>query len=334
MPFEIIRADITTMKVDAIVNAAKSSLLGGGGVDGAIHKAAGPMLLEECMGLGGCKPGEAKLTAGHRLPSHYVIHTVGPVWHGGDQDEELILALCYKNSLNIATEHQLKSIAFPLISSGAYGYPKDRALRTAITVISDYVMHHEILVYLVVFDKESFMLSEKLFSSVQTFIEDHYVDLQEIHSQFRSYDVQKMSCDMVEYRIEAPSLPSPKKTRRLDDLMDELQETFSEHLIRLIDIKGLTDVETYKRANIDRRLFSKIRSDKEYKPSKVTVIAFAIALELNLDETMDLLRKAGFTISHSSKFDLIIEYFILEGNYHIYEINEALFAFDQQLLGV
>lgn len=334
MPFEIIRADITKVDVDAIVNSANSSLLGGGGVDGAIHKAAGPELLEECKGLGGCKTGQAKITKGYKLPAKYVIHTVGPVWSGGENSEEQFLTSCYKNALLLAKEYKLSSIAFPLISSGIYGYPKDQALKVAVSVISEFLMENDIMVYLVVFDRKAFVLSEKLFTSVKTYIDDNYIDENALRYRSRTNEMQLLS-EASDYIIEEICAPDVLKSERcLDDVLAELQETFSEHLLRMIDLKGKTDVETYKRANVDRKLFSKIRSDKNYKPSKPTVIAFAVALELSLDETKDLLLKAGFALSRSSKFDLIIEFFISEENYNVYEINEALFAFDQPLLGV
>jgi O-acetyl-ADP-ribose deacetylase (regulator of RNase III) len=337
MPLEIIRNDITKVHVDAIVNAANTSLLGGGGVDGAIHKDAGSQLLAECRALGGCDIGQAKITKGYKLPAKYIIHTVGPVWHGGNDNEEKLLADCYKNSLALAKKHNLESIAFPLISSGAFGYPKDRALKTAISIIGDFLLNNDMTVYLVVFDKAAFALSEKLFSSITQYIDDKYI---EEHPVDRSNRLEERHI-LKEYCIEEPMLspmpepvPAAKRKRSLDDVVKHMDETFSQMLLRLINEKGMTDAETYKKANIDRKLFSKIRNDINYKPSKPTAIAFAIALKLNLDETKDLLLKAGFALSHSSKFDIIIEYFIEDGNYNIFEINEALFAFDQSLLGV
>ena len=234
MPLQIVRNDITKMEVDAIVNAANSSLLGGGGVDGCIHRAAGPELLAECKTLGGCETGSAKITKGYRLPCKYVIHAVGPRWRDGKHGEREKLVSCYRTSLALAKEHGCETVAFPLISSGIYGYPKDQALKVAIDTISDFLLENDMTVYIVIFD---------------------------------------------------------------------------------------------------RKLFSKIRSDKLYKPSKPTALAFAIALELPLDETKEMLMKAGFALSHSNKFDIIIEYFIEHGNYNVFEINEALFAFDQSLLG-
>ena len=337
MPLEIIRNDITKVYVDAIVNAANSSLLGGGGVDGAIHRAAGPELLEECRALGGCNVGQAKITKGYKLPAKYIIHTVGPVWSSANNNEEKLLADCYKNSLALAKEHNLDSIAFPLISSGAFGYPKDKALKTAISVIGDFLLVNEMTVYLVVYDKAAFVLSEKLFSSIEQYIDDNYVE----EHPFNRRDRLEKRLEQNEYYLEESMLspmeaPEPIKIhkRSLDDVVKQMDKTFSQMLLGLIDEKGMTDAETYKKANIDRRLFSKIRNDITYKPSKPTVIAFAIALKLNMDETKDLLLKAGFALSNSSKFDIIIQYFIEEGNYNIFEINEALFVFDQSLLGV
>lgn len=325
MPFLLIRDDITKVQVDAIVNAANSTLLGGGGVDGAIHRAAGPKLLEECRTLGGCETGQAKITKGYNLPAKYVIHTVGPIWNGGHNNEEQLLIECYKNSLALAKENGVESIAFPLISSGAYRYPKAEALEVAISSIKEFLLHHDMTVYLVVYDAESFQLSEKLYSSIAQYIDENYVeDFPNIRESAPIFESEQIVYD------ETPPIQSK---RRLEDVINNMDETFSEMLLRLIDQKGMTDVETYKKANIDRKLFSKIRNNIDYQPSKQTAIAFAIALQLNLDETKDLLMKAGFALSRSSKFDIIIEYFIEQKNYNIFEINEALFAFEQNLLG-
>jgi len=337
LPLEIIRNDITKVHADAIVNAANSSLLGGGGVDGAIHRAAGPELLAECRLLGGCETGRAKITKAYKLPAKYVIHTVGPVWQGGKSNEEQLLADCYKSSLALAKEFKLESVAFPLISSGAFGYPKDKALNTAISIIGEFLLDNEMTVFIVVFDQAAFMLSEKLFSSITQYIDDKYI---EDHPLNRRLRFAEENC-LREYDLDEPMhsyMETPasvkKRTRNLDDVVKQMDETFSQMLLRLIQEKGMTDAETYKKANIDRKLFSKIRNDANYKPSKPTTVAFAIAMKLNLDETKDLLLKAGFALSHSSKFDVIIQYFLDEGNYNIFEINEALFAFNQTLLGL
>ena len=356
MPFQIIRQDITKIHCDAIVNAAKNTLLGGGGVDGAIHRAAGPGLLEECRGLGGCKTGDAKITGGYGLPAKHVIHTVGPMWYGGGYDEEKLLRSCYRRSLAVAEEHGCESVAFPLISAGIYGYPKAEALRIAVEEIGAFLLEHDMTVYLTVFSRDSFALSEKLFANIRSYIDDRYTQ-------------QQYGDAAMEYRrrAECSAMPQPPKAGKkqekrrnasepmadhfacsvrpsqedaagvlpqtLEERLRTIDESFSEMLLRKIDESGMTDAQCYKKANIDRKLFSKIRSDAHYKPGKATALAFAIALELPLRETRELLMKAGYALSDSSKFDIIVEYFIEQGNYNIFEINEALFAFDQSLLG-
>ena len=330
MPLQIVRNDITKMEVDAIVNAANSSLLGGGGVDGCIHRAAGPELLAECKMLGGCETGSAKITKGYRLPCKYVIHAVGPRWRDGKHGEREKLVSCYRTSLAQAKEHGCETVAFPLISSGIYGYPKDQALKVAIDTISDFLLENDMTVYIVIFDRKAYQISEKLFSDIAAYIDDTYVDAHTDSHASQLLRMQMLSDEPEEAIFGAPMAASAKS---LDDALSQIDESFSEMLLRKIDEKGMTDAQCYKKANIDRKLFSKIRSDRLYKPSKPTALAFAIALELPLDETKDMLMKAGFALSHSNKFDIIIEYFIEHGNYNIFEINEALFAFDQSLLG-
>ena len=330
MPFEIVRNDITKMKVDAIVNAANKSLLGGGGVDGCIHRAAGPELLAECKLLNGCEIGSAKITKGYQLPCMYVIRAVGPRWIDGNHREKELLESCYTTSLHLAKEYGCNSIAFPLISSGIYGYPKDQALRIAVEQIRKFLLDHEMMVYLVIFDRKAYEISDKLYSDIATYIDDQYV---EEHSDSISF--QKVRFIGFENEcLKEESVPrSSANQKSIQDWLNDIDESFSEMLLRKIDESGMSDAECYKKANIDRKLFSKIRTDKLYKPSKPTVLAFALALELSLEEMQDMLAKAGFALSHSSKFDLIIEYFVKQGNYNVYEINEALFVFDQSLIG-
>lgn len=333
MPLQIVRNDITKMKVDAIVNAANSSLLGDGGVDGCIHRAAGPELLAECKTLGGCETGSSKITKGYRLPCKYVIHTVGPRWRDGKHGEREKLVSCYRTSLALAKEHGCETVAFPLISSGIYGYPKDQALKVAIDTISDFLLENDMTIYIVIFDRKAYQIGEKLFSDIAAYIDDNYVDEHTDSRSERLRRMQMLSDEPEEETFGAPLAPMTASAKTLDDALSQIDESFSEMLLRKIDEKGMTDAQCYKKANIDRKLFSKIRSDKLYKPSKPTALAFAIALELPLDETKEMLMKAGFALSHSNKFDIIIEYFIEHGNYNIFEINEALFAFDQSLLG-
>ena len=336
MPFTIVRNDITRMKVDAIVNAANTALQMGGGVCGAIFNAAGAVDLQAaCDRLAPIQTGDAVITPGFRLPVKYIIHAAGPVYRGGKQGEEDQLRACYLNSLKRAVENQCESIAFPLISSGIYGYPKDDALRVATAAIRGFLGTHDIDVYLVVFDKAAFAISEKLLGEVASYIDEHYVErfADERRSQ-RLLDVEREA-------LRAPA-PPPKASVAeslapppgVDDLIGNLDEPFSATLLRLIDAKGKTNVEVYKRANLDRKLFSKIRSGNGYLPSKRTVLALAVALELTLEETDDLLERAGFALSPSQKFDVIVEFFIVNGKYDIFEINEVLFGYDQPLLGI
>ena len=328
MPLIIVRNDITKMSVDAIVNAAKESLLGGDGVDGCIHRAAGPELLRECRTLGGCRTGEAKLTGAYRLPCRYVIHTVGPVWNGGKYGEREQLASCYRSSLALAKEHGCETVAFPLISSGVFGYPKDQALRVAVDTISEFLAENDMTVYIVIFDRAAYQIGNKLFADIAAYIDDHYVDT---HANLRRERLRRK--DVAESRMLTAYEDAPMAASGLDEVLAHLDAGFSETLLKLIDRSGKKDAEVYKKANVDRKLFSKIRNNPNYKPSKPTAVAFAIALELNLDETRDLIARAGYALGPSSKFDVIIEYFITRRDYDIFRINEALFAFDQSLLG-
>ncbi len=315
MPLQMVQGDITKIKCDVIVNAANETLLGGGGVDGAIHKAAGKELLEECRALHGCKTGQAKITKGYQLPCRYVIHTVGPIWQGGGYGEQELLTSCYRESLRLAVQYDCQSVAFPLISAGVYRYPKAEALHVAMQTITDFLMDVDLDVTLVIYDKEVFRIDPV----VETELLDSFLDSIQLRNVRSMMDVE-MAC--------ADGLPD-----ELENVVNHPDESFSQMLLRKIDEQGMTDAECYKKANVDRKLFSKIRSNVNYKPSKATAVAFGIALELPMEELDDFLRKAGYALSPSNKFDLIIAYFVQRGNYQIYEINAALFQFDQCLLG-
>lgn len=377
MPFEIVRNDITKMRVDAIVNAANSSLLGGGGVDGAIHKAAGPELLEECRTLNGCGTGQAKITKGYRLPAKHVIHTIGPVWQGGRYGEKELLASCYRESLRLAEKNGCETVAFPLISSGAYGYPKEEALRTATDTIREFLADSDMHVFLVIFDRNAWIISNSLYDNIKAFIDDDYIPEEYLEAQRRRryYSELNSALSVVplsgvksskaeprarkgffsrekeksrekteprketeprEEAFDGVSLCTPMPPDIPDDLekyVRKLDEGFRDMLIRKISERQMTDAQCYKKANIDRKLFNKIINREDYRPGKSTVLALAVALELPLDETREMLAKAGYALSHSSQFDLIIEFFILRQEYDVFRINEALFTFDQKLLG-
>lgn len=334
MPFTIVRDDITKMKVDAIVNAANTALRAGGGVCGAIFKAAGAAELQTaCNKLASITTGEAVITPGFNLPAEYIIHTAGPVYKGGKQREAELLRACYINSLELAVENKCLSIAFPLISSGIYGYPKEEALRVATGAIYDFLADHEIDVRLAVFDAAAFSISEQLLGVIESYIDQHYADIHlNTHRSRKFFEMAEYSPRLDEEMSYAP-MQAPAPAKGLDDLVGNLDEPFAQTLLRLIDVKGRSDVDVYKRANLDRRLFSKIRGGNGYMPGKRTVIALAVALELTLGETEDLMKRAGYALSHSQKSDVIIEYFIVNKKYNIFEINEVLFHYDQPLLG-
>lgn len=325
MPFKILRQDITKLKVDAVVNAANTALRQGGGVCGAIFKAAGADELQDaCDKLAPIKTGEAVITPGFNLEAKYIIHAAGPIYADWSKEEsERLLRAAYTNSLQLAVDNDLESIAFPLISSGIYGYPKGEALEVATSAIQDFLKEQDLEVILAVYDKSAFSISKELLGEVESYIDEHYIDS---HRTIRRRSLEKEEILIYESYMRKP-------TATLDQLVGNLDEPFSAMLLRLIDAKGMTDVEVYKRANLDRKLFSKIRSNKNYMPSKKTAIALAIAMELTLEETESLLERAGYALSNAVIFDVIIEYFITTKKYNIYEINEVLFQYDQPILG-
>ena len=349
MPFEIVRNDIVNMQVDAIVNTANPNPVIGSGVDSGIHKKAGRQLLAARQKIGHIAFGDAAITPGFGLDARYVIHTVGPVWVDGHQGEEQLLASCYRKSLALAKKTGCESIAFPLISTGNYGFPKPLALQIAVREISTFLLENEMQIYLVVFGKEAFALSEKLFKSVSSYIDENYIrskTADEYGAQTGESEVRqrrdwlrqnrRIREEMaIESYAEMPvCAAAPMAEKDWGQLMEHLDAGFSETLLRLIDRTGKKDSEIYKKANVDRKLFSKIRNNPDYKPSKATALAFAFALELDLEETKDFIGRAGFALSHSSKFDVIVEYFLVNRNYNVFELNEVLFAFDQPSIGV
>ncbi len=345
MPLQIIRQDITKMNVDAIVNTTNAEMVGYSGVDFAIHQGAGTELDNACQKLSPLGLGQAKITKGYNLPAKHIIHTSGPIWRGGLEGESIILKSCYLESLKLAVENNCQSVAFPLISSGVYGYPKDQVLKFAIQVISEFLFEHEMMVYLCVFDKTSYEFSKKLFTEISEIIDDKYVEEhdEDCMAELANFEAifakskricEKRSIELCEALPPSSYPAGSAKNKTLQEYMKSMDKPFAYKLFDLIDARGMTDVECYKKANVDKKTFSKIKCNpKTYKPSKQTAVAFAIALKLNLEETQDLLASAGLTLSRSFTFDKIIRYFIQKEIYDIYEINEALFEFDQVLLG-
>ncbi len=367
MPLQIIRQDITKMRVDAIVNTTNEEMIGYSGVDLAVHTAAGPELDAECAALAPLGLGMAKITKGYNLDAKYVIHTSGPVWRGGLYGESAILRSCYLESLKLAAENECGSVAFPLISSGVYGYPKDRVLKFAIQVITEFLLQHEMTVYICIFDRTSYEFSKALFAEISEFIGEGYLDedddsfdfssndyfdsLEDDHNRLR-YCADLIGCatednDQSDENDLCSSAVGPTEPaavacedsdglegKTLHEYMKSLDKSFAYKLFDLIDARGMNDVECYKKANVDKKTFSKIKCNpRTYKPSKQTAVAFAIALKLSFDETQELLASAGLALSPSYTFDKIICYFIRKKIYDIFEINEALFEFDQVLLG-
>ncbi len=407
MPFLMIRQDITKVQTDAIVNPANIYLEQGSGTSRAIYLEAGEEeLTEACRKIGHCDLGKAVITEGFNLPTKYIIHTVCPVWIDGKSKEYTVLYSAYMESLKLAKAHEIESIAFPLLSAGNYGFPKREALKIAVSAINEFLFDNDMMVYLVVYDKESVEVSQKLFASIEEYIDDHYVEIKNegfpeiLESELSEKELERRSCilrrkrknkkndsetqvlgsstessnlsymsqeDIPEvgstsfetvFMLPKESVPGLKQTSvvignakpqrkkhsiwknakcekkdGLQKLLQHSEETFSQMLLRMIDERGMTDVQAYKKANIDKRLFSKIRSNEDYTPSKKTIFCFAIALKLSMEETEELLKKAGYAFSNCFKFDVVISYFIQNNKYDIFEINEVLFQYDLPILG-
>lgn len=414
MPFLMIRQDITKVQTDVIVNPANIYLEQGSGTSRAIYLEAGEeKLTEACRKIGHCDLGKAVITEGFNLPAKYVIHTVCPVWIDGKSKEYTVLYSAYMESLKLAKANGIESIAFPLLSAGNYGFPKRDALKAAVSAINEFLFDNDMMVYLVVYDKESVKVSQKLSASIEEYIDDHYVEIKNegfpeiLESELSEKELERRSCiwqrrrrnkrtgkvvcetQTIETNTESSCLPymleddtpevnstsfqteflvlkecqiektnesnehdilrSVRKTKKenrfvwkdaehkkknnLQMLMEHSEETFSQMLLRLIDERGMTDVQAYKKANIDKRLFSKIRSNEDYTPSKKTIFCFAIALKLSMEETEELLKRAGYAFSNCFKFDVVVSYFIENKKYDIFEINEVLFQYDLPILG-
>ena len=406
MPFSIVRNDITLMHCDAIVNTANPRPVIGTGIDTAIHAAAGSGLLEARKKIGRIKAGASAITPAFQLDAKYVIHTVGPVWRGGLFGEEKLLRSCYASALKLAAEHGCKTIALPLISTGNYRFPKDKALQIAIAAFSEFLLEQEMEIYLVIWGEDTLRLSEKLFHQVSSFIDENYIKIAEEkeydyifldeypetsrHQNKREKDIFGQDwdefCKNLIHIDPRPSTPARRRddfedlspsdaepvffgegsadsapcyaepecyadssadfapcysapvpvfpsTHTLRDMLKQEDAGFSETLLKLIDKSGHKDSAIYKKACLSKQHFSKIRNNPDYKPTKATALSLAIALELDLEQTKDLIGRAGYALTNSSKFDLIIRYFIEQKIYNVVDINIALYEFDQSLLG-
>ena len=351
MPFLMIRNDITKVTADAIVNPANRNLLQGSGTSRAIYQAAGEQeLTAACEAIGHCDLGRAVCTPAFGLPAKYIFHAVCPAWHGGFFGEAKQLAGAYHSALELAAEYHCESVAFPLLSSGNYGYPKERAFRIAADTITQYVMEHDLTVYLVLYDRHSLAVSRKLFTSVEEYIDDHYVAQndesygsgrrrreyverwEDAALTDREYPAQE-ECASPVFATVLRQQSAPMAARSLEHLMDNLGESFTTRLLRLIDERGLKDSTVYKQSNISRQHFSKIQCNRDYNPKKKTVLAFAVGLHLSEDETIDLLKSAGYAFSDGSKRDWIVRYCLEQKIYNINQVNTLLFEYDQEQLG-
>lgn len=339
MPFHIIRNEITKVEADVIVNTANPEPIIGDGTDSAIYQAAGKdKLLAERVKIGKMEQGQTALTPAFDLSAKYIIHAVGPAWIDGNHNERDILRSCYANTLALAEQVKAESIAFPLIATGVYGFPKNEALNIALSEIGKYLLTHDMDIILVVFDKESFQLSSEMVGSIDEYIDEFgikklYSDEYSIRGEeyIRRRRAAAMLEDTDDEALSASYTPLPTDTS-LDQLLENGEETFQQRLFRLIKERGADEIELYKKANIDRKLFSAIRCNVNYKPKKKTAVALGIALELDMMAMMDLLQRAGMALSPSNKFDLIISYCIDKRIYDIFEINAILFKYDQPTL--
>ena len=327
MPLKIIREDITRVHADAIVNTANPRPVIGRGTDMAVYLAAGAEdMLAERKKIGDIPPGQAAATGAYRLNARYVIHTVGPEWRGGGYRERETLGECYARSLALAHSLKCKIAAFPLISAGIYGFPKDEALSVAFSEIGRFLLNHEMTVILAVFDRDAFEMSGRLFTDLEDLIGGREAAVRPVK------ETAGMLPGGARKAAPPPAGQSTAPFAALEEALGAKEDSFAQRLFRLIDERGLDDVTVYKRANIDRKLFSGIRCKKNYHPKKKTAVALAIALELSLDETADLLARAGYALSPTDRFDVIVSYFISRRYYGIWEINATLFRYGEQTL--
>lgn len=345
MPFKIVRNDITKMRCDAIVNTANTKPIIGSGCDYAVYKAAGKRRLSEYRekNIGEVPEGDVFLTPGFRLPAHYIIHAVSPHYIDGVHGEEEKLRDCYRKSLSLAWEQQCRSIAFPVISTGSFGYPKEEGIRIAADEIQAFLQNHEMLIYLVVFDAQSARYGKRFDKDLQAYIDENYVgakhheeysiqtmalrrDLDD--ESFSPYENDLYEDDLYEEDSDEDSEEENEFTElhesKLEERMKHLTDSFSEYLLYLIEEKGMTNADVYKRALVDKKTFSKIKNHADYHPQKMTAMCLCMGAKLNLDETRDLLARAGYALSPCDKTDIIFSYFIENQIYDMIELDIQL----------
>ena len=353
MPFKIVRNDLTKMQVDVIVNTANPKPIYSSGTDTAVYKAAGEEeLLAERKKIGYMKEGEAAITPGFQLSAKYIIHAVSPRYKGGIFGEEKKLRNCYKKSLALAAEHGCRSIAFPLIATGSFGYPKEEGMRIALDEINTFLIKQDMMIYLVVFDTEATKLGRNLYSDLEAYIDHNYVCEKSVeeygYPYFSSarirdpeYDTYCSACQSIEVqwerssnRMQIKDAPAEleenyddfveEKESALEERIKHMSDTFQQYLMYLIEVKKLTNAEVYKRAIVTKQLFSKIKLNPAYHPDKATAMRLCVGARLNLDETKDLLARAGYALSPCDKRDIIFSFFIEREVFDMIEIDIAL----------
>lgn len=363
MSFKIVRNDITKMNVDVIVNTANHAPVYYDGTDTAVYKAAGEeKLLAERKKIGYLEEGEVAITPGFELPARYIIHAVSPCYKKGTLEEEEKLRSCYKKSLELALEYQCKSIAFPLIATGSFGYPKEEGMRIAVDEINGFLLQHEMVIYLVVFDAEATRLGKNLHPDLETYIDSHYVSakIEEEYTEWtlraknisrempmpatassvnslcailgaeEETEVVEEQRDETDFGEECQDETDAyeeyleKTDAALQERMQHMSDTFQQYLLYLIESKGLSNAEVYKRAIVTKQVFSKIKLNPDYHPDKATAMRLCVGAKLNLDETTDLLARAGYALSPCNRRDIIFSYFIEKNIYDMIEIDIVL----------
>ncbi len=321
MAFKIVRNDITRMNTEAIVNTANDHVTVGTGCDSAVYKAAGydELLAYRKEKIGVVPEGEAFITPGFRLKAKYIIHAVSPLYKGGNEGEEKKLRSCYRKSLQLAKENKIRSIAFPLISTGGFGYPKEEGMRIAVDEINAFLLKNEMEIFLVVFDDKAKDLGKRIFPDLEEYIDQNYVEDKrweeygEGHPGSAGYVGEEVSFDL-----------DTKHESRLEERIRHASDTFSQYLMYLIRDKKMENADVYKRAIVDKKIFSKIKNNADYHPQKLTALCLCVGARLSLDESRDLLARAGYALSPCDKTDIIFSYFIENGIYDMIELDIQL----------
>lgn len=334
MPYEIVRNDITNMIVDAIVNTANPLPIVGAGVDHAIHSKAGPELQKAREKIGKIAVGDAKITPAFLLDAKYVIHAVSPKWVDGNHYEERTLFSAYYNSLLLASKFSCSSIAFPLMATGTYRFPKELALEVALRAFQHFLTEHEMMIYLVIFDLDVLSISSRIFSNIQAYIDEEYVKTAKsteyfTFSQLKDYQAKEKA--LLEH-LQPESEPNSSFREKLSLFLDQRQESYYELFARLIDARGWNESRIYNKAGVSRQIISKIRNDPFYRMTKKNLMALTFCLELDLEQTEELLARGDYALNPSKRSDLIYMFFISHRFYNTAVLDDVLYEYGEQCL--